>query len=104
MAASPTSRSLALMRDRGYTCAVTEHWNPFARIRQDLFGFVDVLCLSGETVVAVQTTSYGNVSSRVNKIADHANTPIVRAAGWSIVVHGWHKSKGRWVCREVDCS
>ena len=104
MAGSPTTRSLALMRERGYQCAIVEHWNMFARIRQDLFGFVDMLCVSKAGTVAVQTTTYSHVSERVDKIANHANTPAVRDAGWVIVVHGWHKVKGRWVCREVDCS
>ena len=38
---TPTQRTLKHMRERGYTCQVVEHWNPFARIRQDLYGFID---------------------------------------------------------------
>ena len=45
MSSSPTQRSLKLMRERGYLCEITERWNPFAKIRQDLFHFVDVLCI-----------------------------------------------------------
>ena len=105
MKTSPTQRSLAHMRKLGYTVAVTERWNPFAKIRQDLFGFVDVLCIGNGETVAVQCTSGDNVSSRVQKIADHENTPAVRKAGWKIVVHGWRRdSKGKYVLREVDCS
>ena len=104
MSTNPTQRTLKEMRKRGYTCAITEHWNAFAHIRQDLFGIVDVLCLQGDETVAVQTTSDSNVSSRVKKIAEHENTPMIRDAGWKIVVHGWRKVKGRWTVREVDCS
>lgn len=99
---SPTQRSLALMRERGYTCAVVERWNPYAKIRQDLFGFVDVLCIGepGDTV-GVQATSYSNVSSRVAKIADAEHWPAVNRVGWRVVVQGWRKVKGRWAVREV---
>lgn len=97
---TPTQRSLAEMRKRGYVCEVTEKWNPFARIRQDLYGFIDVLCLGNGEVVGIQATSYSNTSSRVKKIADHENTAAVRKAGIRILVHGWDKAK----LREVDCS
>lgn len=104
MATSPTQRSLKLLRDEGYTVAIVEHFNHFARIRQDLFGFIDLLALRGDETLAVQTTSYSNVSARVNKIADHENLAAVRKAGWSIAVHGWHKVGNRWQVRVVDLS
>jgi hypothetical protein len=102
---SPTQRTLKHMRDLGYLAAITEHWNSFARIRQDLFGFVDVLCLGNGETVAVQCTSGSNVSARVTKIAESEATPEMRKAGWRIVVHGWRRNaQGKWVLREVDCS
>jgi hypothetical protein len=102
MATSPTQRSLKLMRDQGYLCAIVEHWNAFARIRQDLYGFVDVLCIKDGKTIAVQTTSYSNVSARIKKIQGLESYPIVKSAGWEIVVHGWRKNKSnRWEVREV---
>lgn len=102
---SPTQRSLAVLREQGYTVAIVEHWNPFARIRQDLFGFIDLLALKDGETLAVQTTSYSNMSARVKKIAEHELVSVVRKANWKIVVHGWKKdSKGKWVLREVDVS
>jgi len=102
MADSPTKRSLKLMRDQGYLCEVTERWNPFAKIRQDLFNFVDILCIKDGKTVAVQTTSYSNMSARIKKIKELDTYPIVRSAGWEIVVHGWKKDKaGKWMVREV---
>lgn len=100
MSKSPTQRTLSEMRDRGYFCWITEHWNHYARIRQDLWGFCDVLCLKEGEVVAVQTTSMSNVSARVKKIAEHENVGAVRKAGIRILVHGWDGAK----LREVDCS
>lgn len=105
MATSPTQRSLKYLRDQGYTVAVVEHWNGFVNKRYDLFGFIDLLALRGDETLAVQTTSYSNVSARVRKIADHENVSAVRDAGWSISVHGWFKNKsGRWEVRVVDLS
>lgn len=102
---SPTQRSKAHLEAQGYKVAIVERWNPYAKIRQDLFGFIDLLCVGNSETVAVQTTSGSNVSARVTKIAEHENVAAVRNAGWRIIVHGWRKnSAGKYVLREVDCS
>ncbi len=100
---SPTERTLKYLRFLGYTATVTERWNSFAKIRQDLFGIVDVLAVRKGETLAVQCTSSDNVSSRVKKIADHESTPRLREAGWRIEVHGWTKGK-RGAPRVVDVS
>ena len=105
---SPTQRSLEHLRKGGYLPAVVEKWNMHARIRQDLFGFIDVLAVKDGETLAVQATSDSNVSSRVAKIASEElaeKVAAVRKAGWRIVVHGWRKAaNGRWQLREVDVS
>jgi hypothetical protein len=104
---SPTARTLAELRKRGAALVqVVERWNQYAKIRQDLFGIVDVLAVmpSGKTV-AVQSTSGSNVSSRVKKIVESDAIHLLRLAGWTVLVHGWRKnSKGRYELREVDLS
>lgn len=108
MKASPTSRSLAYLREQGYTAEVVEKWNPHARIRQDLWGFVDILAITDQPglppVLAVQTTSGGEVARRIAKIVDHPNVGIVRRAGVTIHVHGWRKLKSGWAVRVEDVS
>lgn len=106
MTTSPTQLSLKHLRAQGWPLVqVVEVWNPHARIRQDLFGFVDVLAVREGETLAVQTTSATNFSARVRKIADHPSLPAVRAAGWTIHVHAWAKRKGRWVLtQELDVS
>jgi hypothetical protein len=102
---TPTQRTLTELRKRGYTCAVVERWNPHARIRQDLFGVVDVLGVREGETLGVQATSGSNVSKRVTKIAESEHVPALRAAGWSLAVWGWRKAaNGRWTLREVDVS
>lgn len=106
--ASPTERTLKALRDDGWTAAVVEKWNPHARVRNDLFGFIDVLALRGGEVLAVQATSRDNVSARINKIASEELDALVREvrdAGWRIEVWGWGKmASGRWECRRVNVS
>lgn len=101
---SPTQRTLKYWRDQGYTCAIVERWNPHARIRQDLYGFIDVLAIKGEDIVGIQACSGagGDSAARVRKITEHANYPLVCRA-LTIVVQSWRKNaKGRWVSREVQ--
>lgn len=105
MAMSPTARTLAKLRKEGWLAWVVEKWIPQTQQRSDLFGFIDVLAIRGDETLAVQSTSRSNVSGRVRKITEHENLAAVRAAGWSIHVHGWGKmANGRWECRVVDMS
>lgn len=103
---SPTVLTLREMRKRGYgKVAVVEKWNPHMRIRQDLFGIGDVLAVGEPGVALVQTTSLSGIASRIQKIADSDAVPHLRAAGVTILVHGWWKNpRGRWQVKEVDCS
>lgn len=105
MATSPTQLTLKELRKRGYPLVqVVERWNPHAMVRQDLFGIVDVLAV-GKDIIAVQSTSRANISSRIAKVAESDATPHLRQAGIRILVHGWAKNRsGRWELREVDCS
>jgi hypothetical protein len=100
MATSPTQRSLKYLREQGYTVAVTEKWNPHARIRLDLFGFVDLLAIKEGQTLAIQTTSASNFADRRAKILEHDNLSKVLSAGWSVHVHGWRKNvKGNRVLK-----
>lgn len=102
---SPTARTLAVLRERGYTAEVVERWIPGANIRRDLFGFIDVLGIRNNEVLGVQTTSDSHVAERIKKISESDNLAAVRKAGIAIHVHGWRKAaNGRWTLREVDVS
>lgn len=110
MKTSPTQRSLKKMRKDGWLCAVTEKWNPYAKVRQDLFGFIDVLCVRPDEMVAVQTTSGDNVSARLAKLRSLPTVALwLSSPTRTIQVHGWAKRGGRgerklWSCRVVDCT
>jgi len=101
---TPTQRTLAYLREEGYLCAIVEKWNPHVKIRQDLFGFIDILAIKKGETLAVQCTSTG-VAARVKKIQESEYLSRVREAGWKILVVGWSKnSKGKYVMRLLDIS
>ena len=100
MSKSPTQRSLAELRKRGYRAQVVEKWNPFAKIRQDLFGVIDVIGVGNGETVGVQATSASNVSARVRKMSEAEAVPDLRKAGWKLLVWGWDGAR----LREVDVS
>lgn len=104
MTATPTSRSLAHLRDDGWTAEVVERWVPGANVRRDLFGFIDIIAIRDGVTLGVQATSADHVAARIRKIADAPNVGAVREAGWALAVHGWGKKKGRWTLRTVDVS
>ncbi|HZZ98337.1 MAG TPA: hypothetical protein VFG51_00210 [Candidatus Saccharimonadia bacterium] len=104
---TPTQRSLKKLRDEGWTAAVVEKWNPHVGIRQDLWGFGDLLCFKDDVVLIVQTTVAANVATRLLKIEANPITKRWIASQYRlIVVHGWSKRGARgkrklWTCREV---
>lgn len=101
---SPTQRTLAALKAGGYTAQVVERWNPHARVRQDLFGFIDVLAIREGEVLGVQACAGSSASARVKKIEEHEHLPAVRKAGIRIEVHAWRKLKSGWACRVIDMS
>ena len=101
---TPTQRSLEYLREQGYLCAIVEKWNTHARIRQDLWGWCDILAIRKGEVLAVQVTASG-VSDRIKKITASETVGPVREAGIRVEVHGWRKnSAGKYVMRIEDIS
>ena len=120
---SPTQRSLALLRSRGWRATVVEHWNPHACIRQDLLGFGDLLAMRGPSlfgwphpsltckddenraIALVQTTTGSNMAARRAKIIAEVRARDWVIAGGRIYLHGWRQigkanTRRKWECRE----
>jgi hypothetical protein len=101
---SPTQRSLEYLREQGYHCEVVEKWNPWSRVRQDLWGWCDILAIRRDEVLAVQVTASG-VAARIKKIQESDTVLRVREAGIRVEVHGWTKrANGRYALRVEDIS
>jgi hypothetical protein len=102
---SPTQRSLEHLRALGFHCWIVERWNPYARIRQDMFGWVDICCVSEKTGhLWVQTTTKSNMNARIEKARGNAALMAFKVAGGSLQVHGWVKRKGHWVVDAKELS
>jgi len=103
MVASPTQRTLQRCRKLGMTATVVEHWNSFARIRQDMFGCIDIVALKEDAIVGIQATSTPNIRARIKKATQ---LPALRAwlkAGGRFEVWGWKKNdRGRYDLTIVD--
>ena len=99
---SPTQRSLKYLRELGYQVWIVEHWNHYARKRQDLFGCIDLLAIGNGETLAVQTTSRGNVAARQKKIVENEYYPEMVRSGWKVHVHGWGKLKDGWQVKIVE--
>jgi hypothetical protein len=100
MPKSPTQRALEIARGHGYQAAVTEHWNPHARIRQDLFGFCDILAVAPSETLAIQATSANMVSERIKKLLGEEDVALrvwdCLRAGWRVEVWGLRKEADRF--------
>lgn len=103
---TPTSRTLKHLRDKGYTAAIVEKWNPFVGprdkqcrecgknkvgIRQDLFGVIDVVALGGGFggVLGVQTCAGSGHSSRYQKIVASAEAKRWVECGNRLWIISW---------------
>lgn len=93
---SPTQLTVRNLKERGFLPAIVEKWNPHVKIRQDLYGFIDVIGVKDGETIGVQATTFKNRLARVKKCADHDNIGPVRDANWTLEVHGWRKVKNKW--------
>jgi hypothetical protein len=97
-----TQRSLAELRERGYHPCITEHWNAYARVKHDLFGFLDIVALHPEKrgILGIQTTTASNLSARVHKAAKLKAFTLWILSGNDVEFHGWVKKDNRWIVKK----
>lgn len=106
---TPTQRTLAECRRLGWQAAVAEKWIAQTKQRKDLFGFIDIVALTGDGILAIQATSGSNVAARERKIRTECSEPAKAwlAAGGRIEVWGWRELKKKvdrksWQVRRVE--
>ena len=95
MASKPTQRSLEYLRGEGWLVGIVETWNMGAKIRQDLFGFADLVAVHPGKVGTyyVQVTSGGNLAARRTKILAEPRAHQILTCGNRVLLHGWRKVK-----------
>jgi hypothetical protein len=97
MTTSPLQLTHKYLRERAMLIEITEHWNYYGKVKQDLFGFADTIALNPTTfndVLLIQSTDSSNHSHRVTKILANDKLPIIlrhcRVEVWS-----WGKKGAR---------
>jgi hypothetical protein len=111
---SPTARTLEKLRKEGWTCAVVEHWNPHAHIRQDLGGGIDVLAWKPKStgqwssqilgIQACADTGGSGMAAHRAKLLREPKMATWVAAGGRLEIWAWGKKGARgerklWECR-----
>jgi len=98
---TPTQRTLRQMRNEGRTCGIVEKWNgnvgPHG-IRQDLFGFIDIIALDVSEypgIIGVQCCAMSGMAAHRTKILEecHEEAELWLDAGGTIELWGWRKLK-----------
>lgn len=101
---TPTQRTLRELRGMGRLVGTVERWNPHVRrgdgglgIRQDLFGFIDLIALDpARGIVGVQTTGQ-DFAGHLRKITEERAEPCIEwlRCGGVVELWGWRKIKVR---------
>lgn len=101
---SPTQRTLAECRKRGWTVQVVEKWVAQARRRIDLFGVIDLVAIADGRIMGIQACAGSSHSARVAKIlAEPRALEWLRAGAklevWSFSKRGARGKAKRWALR-----
>lgn len=95
---SPTARTLAECRKRGWIAQVVEQTIriPGKRtFKRDLFGVIDIVAVTPTGILGIQATSGSNVSSRINKAKAESRLIVWLRVGARFEVWGWAKQGPR---------
>jgi len=107
---TPTQRSKKYYEDQGFLVGIVEKYNAFAGppnmrcagcgknkvgVRQDLFGFADLLAVHPIIgTIAIQTTSGAGMPARRKKMRENPDKiEFCLQANWKIELHGWTPRK-----------
>lgn len=94
-----TQLTLKHLRKQGYTCAIAEKWNAHFGIRQDLFGFIDIVAIREGSIVGVQSTSEGQRRAHYKKIIALDTARDWLTAGGEIWLVTWQRRETGKTCR-----
>ena len=99
---TPTARTLKVLKAAGWLCGKVESWNPWCKMRHDLYGMFDYLALKPGELVGVQITSGSNHAARIKKLLANPALSMWLSTGQRAEVRSWSKRGGRWVERVTD--
>jgi hypothetical protein len=105
---SPTQRTLARLKELGFTAGIVEKWNQYARVRQDLFNFIDIVAIHPDSgIIGIQACAGGSHSARRAKILAEPKFLEWCKAGGRVEVWSWAKQGARgkrktWTLRREE--
>ena len=105
---TPSARSLAELKRRGYPAQVVERYNPHCRRRVDLFSVIDIVAIEPTRILGIQATGgSGNHAHRRAKILAEPRIRAWLATGAGLLIWSWNKrgARGkakRWTLREQE--
>lgn len=92
---SPTQRTLAECRKRGWTAQVVERWNPHAKVRVDLFGVIDVVAITPRDgsrhpqLIGIQACAGASHATRRDKILAEERARMFVEASCRLELWSW---------------
>lgn len=108
--ASPLSRSIEILKKEGFITQKVEHWNYFAKIRQDFCNFGDLIAFRpGAGTYAINATTHTNLSAHLSKYKNNEKLKKWLESGNFFEIWSWAKrgKKGKrktWELKKVPIS
>ena len=122
MASIPLQRSKAWLEEKGFHVWIVEHFNPFAHIRQDMYGFADLVAIRHDMKGVWAINACGeNVKEHIGKYLNgwthpkkgqqppNPHLPVWLCGGNRMSIMGWGKrssdgkgSRKVWTLRLVE--
>ena len=106
---TPTARTLAECRKRGWIAQVVEQTIPRTFIKRDLFGVIDIIAITPNGILSIQATGDhgGDVQQRVRKILAEPRALQWLSTGARLAVWGWGRrgaanTRKLWTLREQE--
>jgi hypothetical protein len=102
---SPTQRTLAECKRRGWTAQVVERRVPFHHTTIDLFGCIDIVALLPGGIAGIQTCAGASHAARRTKSLAEPRLALWLARGGKFSIWSWSKRGARgkrkvWTLRE----
>lgn len=102
---SPTQRTLAECKRRGFTVQVVERFCIYSKRRVDLFGVIDIVALTPNGILGIQACAGASHAARRTKIQAEPRAAEWTKAGGLLEVWSWAKRGGVgkrkvWTLRE----
>lgn len=104
---SPTARSLAECKRRGYPAQVVERFCIYSKRRIDLFGVIDIVAITPDGILGIQACAGSSHATRRTKaLAEPRMHAWVEAGGlfavWSWAKRGDRGARKLWTLRSED--